>query len=250
MRMRGALALLACLTFAGPAKAECHLTVGFEDWAPYTAKTADGQVVGIDADFARAILARVGCTAIFVERPWARSLAELKTGGIDILTSAGRTAEREDYASFAGPYRKEIMAVVVRVGSREESLDALIATKGKIGVVRGYFYSDLVSALIAAPGTRDRFKISTSDDENLRALATGKLQGIIADFMVTEDLARRNGVDTQIRSTRSPVAVNDIYLMLSKTSVPPDLASRIAQAALEMANDGSGKAILKSFIKE
>lgn len=52
--------------------AQCVKTVRWYDDAPYSFKTADGEVAGLNPDLVRAALKGLNCDARFVELPWAR----------------------------------------------------------------------------------------------------------------------------------------------------------------------------------
>lgn len=102
MLRRGLLGLLLTLGLSGTASADpaCVLTQRWNEDPPFSMKAADGQIVGVYVELVSTALARMGCSARLVEMPWARALAELKAGRLDILPGTLRNPERQAFAYF------------------------------------------------------------------------------------------------------------------------------------------------------
>ena len=83
--------------------AACEKTVRWNDDPPFSQREANGEISGITVDQVRDTLRRLGCTARLLEMPWARALAELEAGRLDILPDALQTAERARFAHFSMP---------------------------------------------------------------------------------------------------------------------------------------------------
>jgi polar amino acid transport system substrate-binding protein len=72
---------------------------------PFTAKTRNGQIIGLDADLANALAETIGVRAEFVEMPFSELLGAVETGTVDIVISqVTMTPERNLRVAFAGPY--------------------------------------------------------------------------------------------------------------------------------------------------
>lgn len=108
------------------------LVAGMEgNWAPWSYHDLDtNEVIGYDADTARAIGEKLGVEAQIVEAPWESLFAGLDDGRYDIVINGVEvTDERSEKYDFSEPYAYIHTALVVRKDNEEiKSFDDL---KGK-----------------------------------------------------------------------------------------------------------------------
>lgn len=108
------------------------LVAGMEgNWAPWSYHDLDtNEVIGYDADTARAIGEKLGVEVQIVEAPWESLFAGLDDGRYDIVTNGVEvTDERSEKYDFSEPYAYIHTALVVRKDNEEiKSFDDL---KGK-----------------------------------------------------------------------------------------------------------------------
>lgn len=108
------------------------LVVGMEgNWAPWSYHDLDtNEVIGYDADTARAIGEKLGVEVQIVEAPWESLFAGLDDGRYDIVINGVEvTDERSEKYDFSEPYAYIHTALVVRKDNEEiKSFDDL---KGK-----------------------------------------------------------------------------------------------------------------------
>ena len=72
---------------------------------PMIATTKKGKIIGLDADIARAMADAMGVKVKFVSMPFAKLLAALEAGRVDmILSGMTITSERNLKVAFVGPY--------------------------------------------------------------------------------------------------------------------------------------------------
>ena len=86
------------------------------DWAPWSFHDPDsGEVVGFDADVARAIGEKLGVEVEIVEAPWESLFAGLDSGRYDIVVNGVEyTDERAEKYDFPTPYAFIRTALIVR----------------------------------------------------------------------------------------------------------------------------------------
>ena len=91
------------------------------DWAPWSFHDVDsGEVVGFDADGARAIGEKLGVEVEIVEAPWESLFAGLDSGRYDIVVNGVEfTEERAAKYDFATPYAYIRTALIVREDNEE-----------------------------------------------------------------------------------------------------------------------------------
>lgn len=91
------------------------------DWAPWSFHDPDsGEVVGFDADVARAIGEKLGVEVEIVEAPWESLFAGLDSGRYDMVVNGVEfTEERAEKYDFATPYAYIRTALIVREDNEE-----------------------------------------------------------------------------------------------------------------------------------
>ncbi len=120
------LALAAAMLFAGCAKKPAAdddwsyikgkgtLVIGYTDYAPMN-YTENGEFVGFDTEFARAMCEKLGLTPEFVEIEWSNKETELSSKSIDcIWNGLTVTEERRANMDFTVSYLNNQQVIVVK----------------------------------------------------------------------------------------------------------------------------------------
>lgn len=90
------------------------------NWAPWSYHDEDDNLVGFDADVARAIAAELGVEVTFVEGDWDSLLAGLDAGRYDLVVNGVEyTEERAEKYDFTDPYAYIRTALIVRSDNQE-----------------------------------------------------------------------------------------------------------------------------------
>ncbi|MCD8131968.1 MAG: transporter substrate-binding domain-containing protein [Lachnospiraceae bacterium] len=85
------------------------------NWAPWSYHDEDDNLVGFDADVARAIAAELGVEVTFIEGDWDSLLAGLDAGRYDLVANGVEyTEERAEKYDFTDPYAYIRTALIVR----------------------------------------------------------------------------------------------------------------------------------------
>lgn len=117
------------------------LRVGLEAaYPPFESVQADGTLVGLDVDLARAIGAHLGRPVELQNMAFDALLPELQAGRLDFVCSAvSRTPERAAVVDFSSPYARVPMGVLVAAQRHPAGagLEALEAAGISIAVQRG-----------------------------------------------------------------------------------------------------------------
>ncbi len=101
------------------------ITVGCDNYAPFSYVDVDGNMAGIDVELAREAFARMGFRPEFRIIHWEEKKELLHNGSIDCIWSSFTMTGREDEYSWAGPYMESHQVVAVLPESSIASLSDL-----------------------------------------------------------------------------------------------------------------------------
>ncbi len=109
------------------------VTVGCDNYSPFSYTDANGNMTGIDVELARDAFARMGYAPEFVFINWEDKKNLLADGTIDCIWSSFTMTDRETEYNWAGPYMQSHQVVAVNENSDIQTLQDL---KGKIMAVQ------------------------------------------------------------------------------------------------------------------
>lgn len=210
---------------------------------PYEYMEGD-KVIGIDAEIADAIAAKIGLTAQVENMDFDAILPAVTTGKVDIGI-AGMTVseERLKNVNFSEPYVEAGQAIIIKSGSDIASVEDL---SGKvIGVQRGTTGDEYVSDEANGVGAASVERYSNGPDA-AQALLTDKIDAIVIDNEPAKKLViNANGgllkLDENLTSEQYAIAV-------SKDN--PELLDAINAALAELQESGELQAILDKYLNE
>ncbi|MFV0597316.1 substrate-binding periplasmic protein [Shewanella sp.] len=220
--------LLLCIfifpAFGAPSEAAVSvclnpLRVGYNDWPPYAWQDPQGEALGLDVELLRAFAKHLGCEVSFINVPAKRSHQMLKSGSLDIMMGATKTAEREEYAFFSTFYRDE----EVRLFVLDENKDKIQLTQWQD------IFSQKLRLLVPISGwygvdyeqTRQRLEqehlliLSPDPDKSVQMLTYGRADLIVGDAIAMPYIASQHqGV--RLSPLKLVLDRNQIHLMFSK----------------------------------
>lgn len=98
------------------------ITVGCDDYAPFSYVDVDGNMTGIDVELAREAFSRMGYQAEFTIINWEEKKELLQKGEIDCIWSSFTMDGREEEYHWAGPYMESHQVVAVTPNSEITTL--------------------------------------------------------------------------------------------------------------------------------
>jgi len=201
--------------------------VGFDNWPPYHyyLRSEAANMQGFAVETLDAVLARMGCQAKYVERPWKRVLQDIEQGELDMAMEAFFNADRARYAHFSDSYNPGRTMLWVRAGSRypQPALASWLAAGHQLGVTKGYFYGDEVMALLA----RYSGQVSAvNDQQNYGKLVRGRIDGFLGDMLATPWALRQEGLYDQVVAHGKPVHELPTFFLFSKRRIPIEFVRR------------------------
>ena len=204
--IRNVLLAFLLLTVCKTAVASGRVTFCFNDWPPYTQMTNEG-ATGITVEIIKQAAKLLDRQIQFVEREWDVCLKKVEAGDYDVVLDA---AKRDAY--LQGPTSFNLYADTFWVSNRRDISRYDQLTGGKIGLVKGYNYSDSLLKLF------DKLKLKVvrgkDDPSNIRELANGQLDAVIADLASTFDFTRKN--DLEVHPILPPYSFDRLYPAFNK----------------------------------
>ncbi len=231
----------------------CSKTVRWYDDEPYSFRAADGKISGFDVDLTREALRRTGCTAVFVEMPWARALVELESGRLDILPSSFRNPQREAFAHFSIPSLQSQNVLYVgpkaRAAYRLHKLDDMVGTQFRLGVQIGVSYGDKFDVLKANPHFKGNQVPVTLRRKAWKMMEMGRIDGMIADEASAALELRQLGLDASLKPSGVIVSTTTANVAFSKRSVSQQFVASFNKSLRSMFADGEYRKIRSRYLR-
>jgi polar amino acid transport system substrate-binding protein len=167
-----------------------ELIVGITgDQPPLNATTKEGEVIGLDADIARAIAMSMNMKIRFSRMSFPELLPALQTGKVDMIISGmTMTPERNLKVAFVGPYHISGKGILTKIKSLESfKKDGVNNPQFKVATLKGSTSQYVVEK--AAP--KAKLTLTASYDEALNLLFQDKVDAVIADYPFCAYVAAR-----------------------------------------------------------
>ena len=201
------------------------LKVGIDrDWPPFEyLDTNDATLQGISRDYIKLLEELLQLEfKIQDQLSWTETLAEAKTGAIDVFPAITNTPERRAYLSFTQPYIRSPMVIVT--DNKVSFISDMAELNGKrVAVVKGYASHEMIKShhpLI-------QLDLRDSALESLKAVAAGEVYAFIDNLAVASYLIRTQGLANLKISGQTPYSF-DLSMGVQKTQ--PELQSILNKA--------------------
>ena len=232
--------------------ANCVVKVRWYDDAPYSFRSADGTLKGIDVEFVKAALKGIRCEARFVEMPWARALVELQAGRLDVLPGALRTPAREAFAYFSRPIQGSANVLFMSTRAAQQfkpsALAELAGSSFRLGAQIGVSYGPDYDAALKLPGFKSQITAITSRKGAWKMLSLNRIDGIIADEVSA--LIELEGLGLTKAIVKTPVIVADqpSMLAISKASQTAEFVADLNTQLEALIANGEYKRIRDKYV--
>ena len=244
------LLLLITMLFQSQVKAE-DLSVGWELWYPYQYHNKNRQLVGLDIDSFKAIMAEAKLSFTTAEIPWKTHLHFIHTGKMDIAMGASWSNDREEYAYFSQPYRKETVKLFVKKGNAKNiqltTLSDLVNSPYIIGVESGYYYGEDYQELIKTAGFQANISEVIDLEQNVTLLMEGHLDGFLVDPNTMQSFVVKYKMENEFEQHSLEIYSADIFIMLSKKSSDMATLNKINKAITTLTDNGELSRISESW---
>jgi len=239
------------LMLLAPDSQACTKTVRWFDDPPYSFRQSDGEIAGFDADLAREVLRRTGCATRFVNMPWARALAELESGRLDVLPGTFRSGKRERFAHFSIPVQQTpnvlYLSPAAAAKYRPAALEELAGTPFRLGVQIGVSYGEHFEALRTNPAFHGNLVPVTLRRNAWRMMQMGRIDGMIADEASAGVELRQLGLEQVLLPSSIVVPTDPVMFAFSKASVPPTFVGAFDKELQAMLSNGQYRKLRERY---
>lgn len=220
-RLVGLLAATLMATAGGPVLAETAaqppLRVGMASNYPPLAFKKDGQLAGIEVDFAKRLGPALGREIVLVETPWEdlpKALTEDKT--IDmVMSGTSITEKRKEKVDFTEPYMTIGQMVLIRDADFPRLRDA--ETLDQTGVRVGFTGDTTSEQWVRQNLPKATLRAFPDTDAGVAALRADEIDAFVVDapavWRVTGGLMSK---ETQIRGLYTPLTREDLAWVVRK----------------------------------
>ncbi len=210
------------------------LVAGMEgDWAPWSYHdTETDEVIGFDADTARAIGEKLGVEVEIVEAPWESLFAGLDDGRYDIVVNGVEvTDERSEKYDFSEPYAYIHTALVVRTDNEDIKSFEDLAGKKTVNSI-GSTYMELAESYGASAAG-----VSTLND-TIQNVIDGRADATLnADVSIYDYLNQQP--DAAVKIVATTEEASHVAIPIRKGEETASFEEAVNAAIRELKEDGT-----------
>lgn len=187
---------------------------GLPNYPPVLWK-AQGTLMGVGAELAKAICTELGMAFKFKPLPWVRALSEAKQGKIDMIAGAYLKKERQAYMEYTVPFMKDPSVLFVKRG-RVFPFQGLKDLAGKKGVTMlGYSWGEAFDRYADA---HLHITTVTRPLQALRMLDRGRVDYFVYGLYSGGFVLTKTGMAEKVEYLPHYVSQEDLYITFSKKS--------------------------------
>ncbi|MFG6415442.1 substrate-binding periplasmic protein [Roseateles sp. DC23W] len=207
------------------------LRIGWSDYPPFQHGTAGEPPQGLDVDLLEMLARASGERLQWMRRPWARQMADVARGELDLVPGATPSPDRLVFGDFTQPYRQERVALLALAGE-PQALRGLSDLKGRavrIGAIRGVAFPAAVRRALEDPELARLVVPLHANDLTLSALRSRRVDYVIDDpSTMNWRVAREPGAAVQVVLE---LAVSPVHLLVGRPLLAqrPTLIQRLNQ---------------------
>lgn len=177
--------LFSSIASAGPAfdrlMKKAELVVGITgDQPPLNATSKEGEIIGLDADLARAIADGMNLKLSFVKMPFSELLPALQAGKVDLVISGmTMTPERNMKVAFVGPYFVSGKGILLKLKSVELlKKEGLNSERFRVATLKG----STSQAVIEKQAPNAQLSLVENYDDAIERLIQDEVDAMVADY--------------------------------------------------------------------
>lgn len=160
------------------------MVIGITDFDPMNYKDENGEWIGFDTEYAKAVCAKLGVTPEFKEIVWENKELELETKSIDCVWNGMTITEAMlNAADVTGAYIKNYQVVVVKDAETFTSLESL---KGKTVVAEAGSAGE--KAAQADANLSESYKAVESQADALLQVKSGQADACVIDYVMAKSM--------------------------------------------------------------
>ncbi len=229
--MVAARAVPACeLSFAVEAEFPPHLMQQGSEWT--------GQSVALLQRLAE----KSGCQLRYVNSPWLRSLQQLKSGELSVVSQMSKTKSREQDVVFIGPHHTERIWLIgdpkqlPPIQSMQQLAGQL--DYGRIAELNGAYYGEEFDQLKQQPAFARQLVVISGIQDKLALLRAKRVNAILEDESVLDYWQHKGYQDANNYQKLLLVYQSPVYFGFSKKALTAAQLDSLQQAWQQMEQSG------------
>lgn len=220
----------------------CGITV----YAPMNYFDDDGNLIGFDTEFAKAVADYLGVEAKFQVIDWPSKYAEMESGAIDLIWNGFTYGEEKDgvsrteYVDFTYAYLENRQCLVTKA-DRVDELNSADALKGKNAVAEGGSSGEALAVTLT-----DKDKVTSFDSQAaaLMEVKAGNADFAIIDYQMANAMVGQGDyVDLAINGAINPES--EVYAIGCRKG--STLTEKINEAIVALYENGTLAKIAEKY---
>jgi polar amino acid transport system substrate-binding protein len=220
---------------------------GHPAWSPIMYQD-NNQIVGAGPEIVKKIFSELGIIVDSrYEGTWDVVQEKARSGVVDVLVAAYKTAERESYMVYSNPYTFDPIVLVVKKGNAfvYDKWEDLISKKGVVTIGDSYgqdfdnFVKEkLTPVKVATPG------------EAIGLLNKGEADYFVYALYSAQNFISENQLSEQVEIMPKNISSENFYLTISKKSPYVNLMPKVNDLLKKYTEDGTISRIIEQYNKK
>ncbi len=219
------------------------ITVGCDNYSPFSYMDTNGNMTGIDVELAREAFSQMGYSPKFVFINWEDKKKLLADGEIDCIWSSFTMTDRETEYNWAGPYMKSRQVVAVRTDSEIQTLKDL---EGKIVAVQNTTKpEDIIRSYNGTVPKLQKIISVQKRDLIFILLSKGYVDALAAHETAVDQFMEESGL--KFRILKEPLQSVDLGVAFDKSDTR-GLNEKLTEILNKMQRDGTVKQVISRYL--
>lgn len=244
-------ALFVGMLFYSAVTQACVLRVAAEtDFPPHLILKEQGWQ-GQSVELLQLLATEVGCDLQFINSPWLRSLAQIKSGELDLVSHLSFSEARKSDFAFIGPHHIESIWLIgnpkkLPALSRFDDLSHKVDL-GRIAELNGAYYGEDFASLKQTEFFARQLVSISSIQDKLLLLEAGRVNAILEDVSVLEYWQKNKYKNANNYQPLVLVYQSPVYFGFSKKSLSKPMLVKLQQAWQKLYEEGAIDQIVRRY---
>lgn len=242
MRKRLLSALAATVVLCSVSVQACVLRMAAEtDFPPHLILKEQGWQ-GQSVELLQLLAREVGCELTFINSPWLRSLVQINSGELDVVSHLSYSEARKSDFAFIGPHHIESIWLIgdpdtlPRISTLQDlSQDVDL---GRIAELNGAYYGEEFELLKQSPFFARQLVSISSIQDKLALLEAGRVNAILEDVSVLQYWQTHQYKNAKKYQPLVLVYQSPVYFGFSKRTLSKAMLVKLQQAWQKLHEQG------------
>lgn len=242
--------LLWILLYSGLAHA-CVLRMAAETDFPPHLVFKDQSWQGQSIELLQLLAKEVGCELQFINSPWLRSLAQIKSGELDLVSHLSYSEGRRRDFAFIGPHHIESIWLIgdpdklPKVSSLKDLTHAV--DLGRIAELNGAYYGEEFALLKQNPFFARQLVSISSIQDKLALLEAGRVNAILEDDTVLHYWQNQKYKNAEKYHPLVLVYQSPVYFGFSKNTLSKPMLIKLQKAWQKLYEQGEITKVVQRY---